>query len=88
MDHKKPKAAANAEKGVISSGPNIKFSGRRRPGSAAPAPLERIHFHGRVIELPAADTQKRKRLFYHADAALISKLFPHLYKNVIRRGIK
>lgn len=69
---------------------NIKFCGRvvwdknRRKVVIVNDPIETFSDCGEVIKLPPADFQKRKRLFYHKDAARIARTFSTLYK-IIRR---
>lgn len=68
---------------------NIKYTGRPRWDKGKKkrldhnAPIESFVDVGRVIELPSPSAQERKRTFYHPDANLIVRYFPHLYK--IRR---
>lgn len=70
---------------------NIKFVGRqtwdkhRRKVLKDPQPIERITGGDGVIDLPPADFQISRRLFYHKAARLIVRRFPHLYKNVISK---
>lgn len=72
--------------------PNIKFAARptfdagRRKVLKDPAPIDRFSEGGRLIFLPPADWQKTNRLFYHCDADLIARAFPHLYKLVTSKG--
>lgn len=68
--------------------PNIKYTGRPRWDKGKKkrldynAPIEQFSDRGRVVELPSPSFQDRRRLFYHSEAALIVRLFPHLYKLV------
>jgi hypothetical protein len=68
--------------------PNIKYAGRprwdkgKRKRLDYNAPIEQFSDAGRVVELPSPAAQERNRVFYHPEAALIVRLFPHLYKNV------
>lgn len=67
---------------------NIKYTGRprwdkgKRKRLDYNAPIEQFSDCGRVVELPSPSFQERRRLFYHSEAALIVRLFPHLYKLV------
>lgn len=78
----------NAGGGVTGRRPNIKFIGRRtwdrdkKKVLKDPQPIEKITIGRRTIELPAADFQKGRRLFYHSDAREIARRFPKLYKLV------
>lgn len=68
---------------------NIKFVGRdeydkaKRKILRETAPIDRFSDAGKLILLPPADFQKRRRLFYHESAALIAATFPNLYKLVL-----
>lgn len=70
--------------------PNIKFIGKtyytpgKRKVLRTDAPVTKIF--GTGIELPNASDQKRARKFYHPDAKKIVRLFPHLYKNLVKKG--
>lgn len=67
---------------------NLKFVGRRefdrhkRKVVNPNDPVESISISGRIIALPAAETQKANRMFYHEDAAEIANAFPHLYRMI------
>lgn len=69
---------------------NIKYAGRPRWDKGKKkrldynAPIESFVDNGRVVDLPSPSAQERKRTFYHPDADLIVRYFPHLYK--IRRS--
>jgi hypothetical protein len=73
-------------------GPNIKYIGRaehdraKRKVLKANGPIESVNVGGGTIELPDADFQINKRLFYHSDARRIARLFPHLYKIVVPKS--
>lgn len=77
---------------VANPAPNIKFCGRneydrqKRKVIRANDPIEAFRSGDAEIKLPPADFQKRRRLFYHESAALIARLFPHLYKKLKKRG--
>lgn len=70
--------------------PNIKFIGKtyyspgKRKVLRRDEPVTKIF--GTGIELPNASDQKRARKFYHPDAKKIVRLFPHLYKNLVKKG--
>jgi hypothetical protein len=57
--------------------PNIAFIGKK----IRREPLTRIHNGHRTIELP----EDQKRPFYHAEASTIVRLFPLLYKPILKR---
>lgn len=71
---------------------NIKFIGRPlfAPGKRKilndPQPIESVSFAGEIVNLPSADFQKGRRLFYHSRAGEIVAAFPHLYKIVRQKG--
>lgn len=72
--------------------PNMKYCGRpiysdasKRKIEKANDPIESYSNAGTIVNLPPADFQKRRRLFYHQSAAEICRLFPGLYKLVIRK---
>jgi hypothetical protein len=71
---------------------NIKFVGRpvydagKRKRLDNIEPIERYSDRGEVIELPAAELQKNRRVFYHPKAADIVGAFPHLYKTVTSKN--
>lgn len=77
---------------AFSAEPNIKFIGRGRwnPGktkrSPAPDPIENFRDGDDEVDLPPAEFQISRRLFYHNDAGRIVRLFPQKYKRIIRRG--
>lgn len=68
--------------------PNIKFAGldvwdkAKRKVIREIRPIESFQLSGQAINLPSADSQKAKRLFYHEAADQIVRSFPHLYKRV------
>lgn len=69
--------------------PNIKFVGRAEYDKAKGkilvdnAPIDRFSDGGELFELPPADFQKRRRMFYHEAAARIAATFPNLYKIIL-----
>lgn len=70
---------------------NIKYAGRarwdkgKRKRLDRNEPIEQFSDRGQIVELPSAATQERQRLFYHEKADDIVRMFPHLYKRVIRK---
>lgn len=73
--------------------PNLKFVGKDREvnGKTIPAEaLRRINHGEESIMLPGeganADTEGQRAGFYHPAAALIVRLYPELYKLMVRKG--
>ncbi len=88
---KKPEADRTTPEPALKQA-NIKYIGRveyfdksKRKVERENAPVDRFSDAGTLVELPPADFQKRRRLFYHESAARIAATFPNLYKLVISK---
>lgn len=62
-----------------SESPNIAFVGREKNGFQ---PVGLINNGDTTIVMP----EDQSKPFYHPDAAVIIKLFPHVYKPVTEKG--